>query len=229
MLLDGILDDVLGEFTGQGAKFAPFSPPFAHAQTRMDSSFSPFSPLSPAMPAKSLSPAPAKAFALVREWLKSIGEQDAAVINDVVANCRADAEVLRYYTARASEPLPDHPPPDASDLAHGDEVARLVDGGWCWHHGRWFAPGTWKPEEPRPTEPPAHHPEPPRASTGGTGGGHVACGSCANFIRDTIGDGSGIGRCAKLADPPSGLLYPRIERRCRDFRDFEAITKEGNP
>jgi putative DNA primase/helicase len=45
----------------------------------------------------------------------------------------------------------------------------------------------------------------------------VACADCRHFQRDRIGDGSGIGRCKVLPDPPGPLLYPRVERICEDF------------
>lgn len=46
----------------------------------------------------------------------------------------------------------------------------------------------------------------------------VTCGQCQHFIKDDIGDGSGIGQCAIDAnhhhDQP---LYPTSERRCHGF------------
>jgi hypothetical protein len=55
-LLDGILDEILDNFTDQEAKFAHFSPPFAKVQTRMDAGFSPDSPNSPGGDSETLSP-----------------------------------------------------------------------------------------------------------------------------------------------------------------------------
>jgi hypothetical protein len=53
--------------------------------------------------------------------------------------------------------------------------------------------------------------------------GRVACVDCRYFERDRIGNGSGIGKSAVLDNPPGGLLYPKIERRCSRF---EAITAD---
>jgi hypothetical protein len=171
--------------------------------------------------------APAEAFALVRAWLQALGESDAATVAEVLDLCRADPETLRYHAARASEPLPDHPPASEADLDHAERVAEAIRAGWTWHKGQWFAPGTWKPADADRADPP------PTVSVNnsfnphvGAGAGRVACRDCWNFQRDPIGDGSGIGRCAKLADPPGGLLYPRIERRCGEF---EANTSEAAP
>ncbi len=44
----------------------------------------------------------------------------------------------------------------------------------------------------------------------------VACGHCRYFVRDTIGDGFGIGECLKGHVPqwPEYPLYPKVERFC---------------
>lgn len=70
---------------------------------------------------------------------------------------------------------------------------------------------------PFPGQPPQHYPHHDRAPRPATGGPAVCCGNCGQFQPDTIGDGSGIGRCALMDNPPGGLLYPRIERRCPSF------------
>ncbi|SMF96564.1 hypothetical protein SAMN02949497_4394 [Methylomagnum ishizawai] len=49
----------------------------------------------------------------------------------------------------------------------------------------------------------------------------VRCGDCAAFQPDTIGDGTGIGRCGRGIEPGGGPLFPRVERYCRGF--------QGNP
>ena len=39
----------------------------------------------------------------VRAWLKSIGESDAATIDEVLRECRADASARQYFLKRAAE------------------------------------------------------------------------------------------------------------------------------
>jgi hypothetical protein len=69
------------------------------------------------------------------------------------------------------------------------------------------------------------------AHQGDTDTGRVCCGDCGHFQRDRIGDGSGIGRCAVLDNPPGGLLWPRGERRCSKFERITAgtSTSEATP
>jgi hypothetical protein len=67
------------------------------------------------------------------------------------------------------------------------------------------------------------------ALLGDADAGRVCCGDCAHFERDRIGDGSGIGKCAVLADPPGGLLYPRIERRCGKFAAITVAVETVDP
>jgi hypothetical protein len=45
----------------------------------------------------------------------------------------------------------------------------------------------------------------------------VACGDCAHFRPDTVGDGSGIGDCGKGIEARGWPRYPRIERYCREY------------
>jgi hypothetical protein len=108
---------------------------------------SPNSPLSPTPHcATHFCAAPAEALNQVRVWLEALGESDPATVAEALDLCANDAATRAYYVQRAAEPLSDHTPADAGDLAHGDEVARLVDAGWCWHGGRWWGPGAWKAE-----------------------------------------------------------------------------------
>ena len=48
----------------------------------------------------------------------------------------------------------------------------------------------------------------------------VRCGDCQHFQPDTIGNGSGIGRCSAGRKPrhPEAPCYPRIERSCAAWR-----------
>jgi hypothetical protein len=151
----------------------------------------------------------------VRAWLASIGESDAATVNEVLDACASDPDALAYFLARAAEPLPVHREADEAARLHAERVGDLIRAGWVWHRGEWFEPGQWKPEESTEAEPePQPRPEPERAPQATTKAGRVACADCSNFIQNRFGMG-GIGRCAKLADPPGGLLYPRVERRCQ--------------
>lgn len=49
----------------------------------------------------------------------------------------------------------------------------------------------------------------------------VCCADCRHFLQDTVGDGSGIGRCAVKGEGsrrPQPLLYPNIQRSCHSFQ-----------
>jgi hypothetical protein len=49
---------------------------------------------------------PAREEQSIREWLATIGENDTAVIDEVLAKCRQDSDALRYFVGRAKpEPL----------------------------------------------------------------------------------------------------------------------------
>lgn len=39
----------------------------------------------------------------IRAWLAHIGENDPAIIADVLDKCRTDTEALDYFTGRAGE------------------------------------------------------------------------------------------------------------------------------
>lgn len=49
------------------------------------------------------SPLSASEEARIRAWLASIGEEDEAAIEEVLENCRTDAEARDYFLGRASE------------------------------------------------------------------------------------------------------------------------------
>lgn len=44
--------------------------------------------------------------ARIRAWLASIGEEDTATIEEVMENCRTDAEARDYFLTRATEEQP---------------------------------------------------------------------------------------------------------------------------
>jgi hypothetical protein len=62
---------------------------------------------------------------------------------------------------------------------------------------------------------------------GDTDAGRVTCGDCGHYQPNRFGAG-GIGRCAVQDDPPGGLLYPRIERRCPRYVTANTAGKNAN-
>lgn len=46
----------------------------------------------------------------------------------------------------------------------------------------------------------------------------VRCINCTHFARDTIGDGSGIGKCQVNSESTTPPRYPRAERHCQEFK-----------
>ena len=113
-MLDGILDDILGDSPKRG-EIRPDSPFFRPAQTRVITELSPDSPDSPTRHEKT---------AILR-WLHSIGETDQALIDDVLDYCASNPEALSYYLKRAEEvPLPD-------DRHHCRECRNLNSRGYC--------------------------------------------------------------------------------------------------
>ena len=59
-----------------------------------------------ATPAHPEAPMSASQEARIRAWLDSIGEEDAATIEEVLENCRTDAEARDYFLTRATEEQP---------------------------------------------------------------------------------------------------------------------------
>ncbi len=57
----------------------------------------------------------------------------------------------------------------------------------------------------------------PGAGEPSEGSRRVCCGDCGHFLPDRIGDGFGMGRCGRGIEPGGGLMYPGVERYCRDF------------
>jgi hypothetical protein len=107
MLLDGLIDDILGDSPEQEANFAPFSPPFAHTETRDNQVFSPTSPDSPR------SPSPGE-IATISAWLDAIRETDSDIRSDVINACHTAPWALAWYLARATEPHQYQAAPKAS-------------------------------------------------------------------------------------------------------------------
>jgi hypothetical protein len=60
-----------------------------------------------------------------------------------------------------------------------------------------------------------------------TATGLVCCVDCSHYQPNRFGAG-GIGRCAVQDDPPGGLLYPRIERRCPRYVTANTAGKNAN-
>lgn len=115
--------------------------------------------------------------------------------------------------------------------SHAERLRERIDAGLVSDDGEWITRMEWKARETEQeareaAPPPKPYPEPNRAATGSTGGGHVACGSCSNFVANRFGAG-GIGRCKLIENPPGGLLYPRIERRCASFAPGNGSTSKA--
>ena len=65
----------------------------------------------------------------IRAWLSHIEETDAAIIAEVLSQCRADAEARAYFLRRAEE-VP-QPVPDDDDRRHCAQCANLAPSGLC--------------------------------------------------------------------------------------------------
>ncbi|WP_020564618.1 hypothetical protein [Methylosarcina fibrata] len=116
-MLDGILDDILGDSPKRG-EIRPDSPFFRPAQTRVNTGLSPDSPNSPNSPTTHDKTA-------ILAWLHFIGETDQAMIDDVLDYCAGNPDALAYYLERAEEvPLPD-------DRHHCRECRNLNSRGYC--------------------------------------------------------------------------------------------------
>ena len=57
----------------------------------------------------------------------------------------------------------------------------------------------------------------------------VRCSDCRHFLRDTIGDGTGIGGCkvqGKGTAHSRPALWPNVSRQCKDFESREGVQRE---
>jgi hypothetical protein len=157
----------------------------------------------------------------VRAWLDAIGETGEA--RDEVLNlCRTNPEALAYYLRRAAESTPEPTPATDEDRATLTRLAELVQSGnrLEFENNRLARVVRLADIEAEQGDQHQGTAEPVHGHHQGDAG-RVVCGDCGHFRRDRIGDGSGIGRCAVLTDPPGGLLWPKMDRRCSRF---EAIT-----
>ncbi|MGZ8927326.1 MAG: hypothetical protein ACXW03_02595 [Methylobacter sp.] len=112
-MLDGILDDILGDSPKRG-EFRPNSPPIRPSQTRVITELSPNLPHSPGSNPKN---------AILR-WLHSIDETDQDIIDDVLQYCTGNPEALAYYLKRTEEVSYD-------DRHYCRECLNLNSRGYC--------------------------------------------------------------------------------------------------
>lgn len=206
-VLDGMLTDILGESTELGANFAPLSPLFAHAQTRVDSSFSPNSPDSPRLASVSVSP---PGFAPLND-----ADLSRLIISTAQAHGVPALAVWQWLDVGDIEAL------RAGDLEHIAAfplcVASAVALGQLTPSGHALAP---PPDlENAPTANTAQNRGIPKARPLGEAG-MVRCGDCRNW---TPPHGDGAGRCGKGVKPTlaQAPLCRDVPRYCVAF---EPIT-----